>query len=339
MKINYNKLKIVTCLMSLKITNTLTLDDEVELKKVPFLDKNTVRNLKAKKNRKSKKAKVKKNKSKGGNMDELVVEEDPNIDNVALSQDFAADDDVSSDVTFSVSSNEIPWWVLQYPYEVRYFRNNQDGVTLNLMWSDKGSGAVRDISIWRPNLGFVSWDNSLWFSLGDVAGIGYYPPTQVPMIRVREPLVWTDYFKPATSYVPLWNDGGSGADIDGTFFTPICPPGFTRLGDIASPWGIYPPVWSHGACVKQNAVIQASRWLTGQVWDDAGSGAYQDVTLLLLDPTKNIDKPFTYIDKRGLGRHFKVCGGNAVYCAGNPGRREELFSFRVSSVHWNPQPT
>lgn len=88
-------------------------------------------------------------------------------------------------------------------------------VDYTLLWTDAGSGADADGSFWRPV------PPSGYISLGDVAGVGRSKPGVNEVWCVRADLV-SDGVYPEGS---VWDDGGSGADADGSFWEVVPRPG------------------------------------------------------------------------------------------------------------------
>ncbi|KAK3984760.1 hypothetical protein QBC44DRAFT_9110 [Cladorrhinum sp. PSN332] len=77
-----------------------------------------------------------------------------------------------------------------------------------LMWADNGSGAKQDGSIWRPvaPAGYVA--------VGDVAASGYNKPDLTQVWCLRADLALAGGFWAGS----VWDDRGSGADMDGSFW-------------------------------------------------------------------------------------------------------------------------
>ena len=97
----------------------------------------------------------------------------------------------------------------------------------DFIWSDRGSGANKDVSIWRPvdiEYGF--------FPLGDTAS-GRYGKPVIPSITVSAGV--SGALARPISYGHIWNDRGSGADRDVRIVKLIPPTGYTCLGDVAVP--------------------------------------------------------------------------------------------------------
>ena len=97
----------------------------------------------------------------------------------------------------------------------------------DFIWSDRGSGAKRDVSIWRP----VDIEHG-FFPLGDTAS-GRYGKPVIPAITVSAGV--SGALAKPISYGHIWNDRGSGADRVVRIVKLIPPRGYTCLGDVAVP--------------------------------------------------------------------------------------------------------
>ncbi|KAJ4300562.1 hypothetical protein N0V88_003241 [Collariella sp. IMI 366227] len=76
------------------------------------------------------------------------------------------------------------------------------------LWTDQGSGSKADGSFWRPVAppGYIT--------LGDVANAGYNKPSFDQVWCLRADLVADGIYKPG----PIWDDKGSGAKADASFW-------------------------------------------------------------------------------------------------------------------------
>lgn len=141
------------------------------------------------------------------------------------------------------------------------------------IWNDKGSGADRDGAFYRP----VAPEG--WYLLGDYGQGNYQPPTgPVLVIRVVEN---DDPDHPAlaapSSWVQIWNDRGSGADQDGSFWAPIPPFGYVVCGHAVAEGHDSPPNIPNFRCLRYD--LAKSVALGGLIWNDRGSGADADVSI------------------------------------------------------------
>lgn len=99
----------------------------------------------------------------------------------------------------------------------------------DLIWSDKGSGADMNGSVWMPVAppGYVA--------LGAVSNTGYNPPA-IPGLRC----VRVDLVRSGLIGALIWNDEGSGADMDVEIFAVSGLSTFFAQGNYNPPLG---PVW------------------------------------------------------------------------------------------------
>jgi len=171
--------------------------------------------------------------------------------------------------------------------DVRQFENGDiyNGVhlTLKQIWNDAGSGARDDVSIWRSSHASFSFMNRQWYSLGDMAVLGHYAPSHFYMMAETSVVKSGEKFKPADYYIRTWDDKGSGAYQDCTLWKPSCPQSYYSFGHVATD-GSIPPKWSQ-ACVHERFIEQKT--FSYSIWSDVGSGAIQDVTLMMAGIRRN----------------------------------------------------
>ncbi|KAK4041406.1 hypothetical protein C8A01DRAFT_14838 [Parachaetomium inaequale] len=145
-------------------------------------------------------------------------------------------------------------------------------------WDDTGSGAAKNGAFWHPQsqgaggamrpLGSLAAShhadrNNQWAALlvGD-------NPAQ------RRPGQSAPAVAAPVDYTGLWNDAGSGARSDSSFWRPVPPRGYIALGDVACAGHGKPgveQVW----CVRADLVSDGA-YGEAAVWDDEGSGAAAD---------------------------------------------------------------
>jgi len=146
------------------------------------------------------------------------------------------------------------------------------------VWDDAGSGADRDVSVWRPKV------PAGYFSLGDVVLSSHMADDRDSKLYtlVIRPKRGKEYLlKRPNGTKELWTDAGSGAHRDLKISSLNCPPGYNALGVI----GNNLPNECH--CVKDS---ETARGTWGSVskkqnsgkpvayWTDKGSGADRDVS-------------------------------------------------------------
>jgi len=195
--------------------------------------------------------------------------------------------------------------------EIREFENGGGLINLVQMWNDARSGANKSVSIWRPSHdGYIWFDNSVWFSLGDIAyeSHDYSPPSSVHMMRATS-LSWNSVFHRPSSFTRKWTDAGSGATLDCSIWEPVCPPHFNALGNVATN-GEYPPPYSV-ICVK-DTYTEVSKVTRSVIWNDRGSGAKLDVTLVQsgIKKQKGLPDPY-HFTSQGV---FKACVSQEYRC-------------------------
>jgi Vacuolar protein sorting-associated protein 62 len=134
-----------------------------------------------------------------------------------------------------------------------------------LKYWDKGSGADHDGAFYQPVV------PEGYYPLGSY-GQGNYGAPLGPIFVARE-LVLGALAAPV-DYAWIWDDSGSGADMDGSFWRPIPAGGYTCLGDVAQTgWG--KPNLDAIRCVRSDLVVPAEP-STDWIWIDQGSGADDD---------------------------------------------------------------
>ncbi len=153
----------------------------------------------------------------------------------------------------------------------------QESCQYNRVWTDKGSGAEKDVAIYRvvPPEGF--------FTLGDYA-IATYKKRRVRCITIVRPdganiEGGRRLLAPPLGWNRIWRDKGSGAKRDGSFWRATAPQGFSCLGDVGTR-GYQAPAEPNYRCVNDCLVepLVADK----VVWTDRGSGARRDVSLYFL---------------------------------------------------------
>ena len=90
--------------------------------------------------------------------------------------------------------------------------------------------------------------------------------------------------KPPTGYNFVWNDKGSGADKDGSCWSPIAPEGYVALGDVFAT-GYNEPSINDVMCVAKE--LNYEGLFEDKIWSDEGSGANRDFSSWQIKPTKS----------------------------------------------------
>ena len=142
----------------------------------------------------------------------------------------------------------------------------------DLVWNDAGSGGDQDGSFWtvKENIG----DFKL---LGDTA---CGQPDDLSSPCVRTILVEDNGNNPIlskpTDSTYVWTDEDSGAKRSVKIWRLIPQKGYNCLGDVAVGDVNQKPDLDRYRCVRHDYVDEAH--LQGVIWDDKGSGSYQDFT-------------------------------------------------------------
>lgn len=140
-----------------------------------------------------------------------------------------------------------------------------------LMYWDKGSGATLDGAFYRPSA------PSGYFILGDYAQGNYQNPS-LPSLTIKvdndDPV--NPVLMPPIDFVQIWNDKGSGAEMDGSIWMPVAPQGYVALGAV-SQTGYNAPDIAQLRCMRFDLV--KSTPIGSLIWNDQGSGADEDVEI------------------------------------------------------------
>jgi hypothetical protein len=157
------------------------------------------------------------------------------------------------------------------------------GTTSNYNWlySDKGSGAHMDVTIYRP-----SPSDHSYFILGDYAQGNYSSPTGNSLIVKAindDPL--SPLLKNPVGFNEVWNDHGSGGDYDGSIWYPVPPDGYRSLGYVCQS-GYNAPSIANYACVRKDYTTETT--VGSLIWKDQGSGAKMDVALYQVNGVSGI---------------------------------------------------
>ena len=105
------------------------------------------------------------------------------------------------------------------------------------IWNDRGSGAHRDVSFWRP----IDYDPT-FYSVGDVAWASYQKPgTHALIVKGLE----EGSLAQPVGFTEVWNDAGSGARRDVKIYRMDPPPGYTCLGYVAAEGSSVPDLFHY----------------------------------------------------------------------------------------------
>ncbi len=137
--------------------------------------------------------------------------------------------------------------------------------SFELAWNDRGSGANMDGSFYNPTAIPIGFN-----SMGSY-GQGNYDSPNGSVVVVKE--IEPGALAHPTDYVQVYNDKKSGSKMDGSFWLPIPPQGYTAMGVLCVS-GYGKPSNADVVCLRDDLVANGS---TGQlIWDDKKSGSSLD---------------------------------------------------------------
>ncbi|MCJ7435867.1 MAG: Vps62-related protein, partial [Anaerolineales bacterium] len=144
------------------------------------------------------------------------------------------------------------------------------------VWWDKKSEAQQDGAFYRPKPPTVAEGELPYYVLGDYGQGDHNAPVAWSLV-VRE--LTPGALAEPEGYEEIWNDKGSGADLDGSFWQPIAPLGYRCLGVVAQ-LTHNPPNRPDIRCVKNELTVPGR--LGSLIWNDKGSGAKRDFAAWLV---------------------------------------------------------
>ena len=135
------------------------------------------------------------------------------------------------------------------------------------IWDDSGSGADDNGSYWDPVV------PAGYYALGSIGRGNWSPPSDNAAVIVVKELEGSGALAAPTGYTLIWQDSGSGADDNVSFWLPTPPSGYVACGVVAQQGGSEPSV-DRVRCVRSDLTANATagNW----IWDDSGSGASSD---------------------------------------------------------------
>jgi len=150
------------------------------------------------------------------------------------------------------------------------------------VWSDKGSGAKADCTVWRPRT------ETGYFIIGDYAQASYKKETVGSSLVVRavnddpnHPLLM-----PPTGWVPVWfQEKEKGGDFEGSIWAPTPPDGYHALGHAASTSRTAAPNIAEFRCVRADLLGAATAG--GIIWADHGAHTKNNCTLFSIPLVPN----------------------------------------------------
>lgn len=168
----------------------------------------------------------------------------------------------------------------------------------NHVYSDWGTGADWDLTIWKPRIAI--YNNEMYYPVGYVAtrmhalyASNKFLKDGDKIIQTYVGNIWegpskntiivTGDVKPPIGYRWKWNDEDTGGDWDVGFWSPIAPPGYVCLGDVVRPHAKWiPPGIGRDApivCVPKKCVSTLVN-RAYRVWWDRGSGGDYDGSIM-----------------------------------------------------------
>jgi len=129
-----------------------------------------------------------------------------------------------------------------------------------LRWWDKGSGADFDGAFYRPVVppGFHALAHYGQGDFGTPRGFTFAAHELKPGALAAP-----------SGYQQIWNDRGSGADLDGSMWQPVCPAGYASLGVVAQA-GYDTPALDDISCVREDLLLPGK--VGNQIYNDRHSG-------------------------------------------------------------------
>jgi hypothetical protein len=147
--------------------------------------------------------------------------------------------------------------------------------TYEFRWNDIGSGGSWDGSFYHP----ITTDG--FFSLGSLGFKNYYNPDNLLGIMIVKAKPGSDAIAHPTDYTLVYNDIGSGANSDGSFWTPVPPSGYKAMGLVAQT-GYLKPSLTDVVCVREDLTIPGEAGAF--IWNDVSTGANMSLGTWQIDP-------------------------------------------------------
>ena len=136
--------------------------------------------------------------------------------------------------------------------------------TYEFRWNDVGSGGDYNGSYYHP----ITTDD--FFPLGSLGFREYYNPDGIWGVMVVKAKAGSDAIVHPTDYSLVYNDAGSGANWDGSFWLPLPPAGYKAMGIVAQA-GYGKPSLTDVVCVREDLTVPGE---AGDfIWIDQGTGA------------------------------------------------------------------
>jgi hypothetical protein len=186
----------------------------------------------------------------------------PDDDTGLLSCGFAGHNSYTPpiDPVFVLDTRSVKWPVPTEALELTYTGQ------LELEWKDTGSGGTYDGAYYRPDV------PDGYHALGHYGQGGNYHGAIGGMFAARALEVGA--LATPVDYVKVWDDSGSQAPMDGSFWRPIPQPGYICLGLVAQDDHDTKPDQDEIRCVRWDLTApgKAGEW----IWIDVGTWADTD---------------------------------------------------------------
>ncbi|NFG60525.1 Vps62-related protein [Clostridium sp. CMCC3677] len=158
----------------------------------------------------------------------------------------------------------------------------KEATKFSLAWNDRGSGGKYDGAFYRltTDTGYVP--------------VGYYGQENYNDPNSDVLKVLTVKFTDGITVYPIdykviWNDKGSGANMNGYFWEPIAPEGYVAMGMIVTNGS--KPLEKDVVCIKEE---YTEKGCAGKfIWDDTNTGSATNFGSWSIDPIKNTNGEFT----------------------------------------------
>ena len=173
-------------------------------------------------------------------------------------------------------------------------------------WHDGGSGGTYDGSFYHP----VVTDG--FKALGSLALRVWGCPNidgRQWMIVVKADSGSTALAAPLR-YIREYDDAGSGASLNGSFWTPVCPAGYAAMGTVAQR-GWSSPGLDDVTCVRED-LARPGEAAPDFTWTDVETGASD-----YMGTWRTTISDMSFHDKTWLETGTFVCTGSEYSCAGN----------------------
>lgn len=171
--------------------------------------------------------------------------------------------------------------------------------------TDAGSGASQDLSVWAP-----ATDERNQYT-GQFAQRNHSSSADGRSALLRD-IYDLGYLRAPEDFVQVWTDAGSGKSSDYSCWRPVPPAGYRALGDImvlgTNSYSIPDTMRKDLICVHESLCrdITLKDINSQAIWNDAGTGARQDLTLWRIAP----DSAVQVGNFVGVGHHDNINQGD-----------------------------